>query len=53
MADESVGDLIIKREKLAVERRGKQKSIYNINLWTSVFTIVTSIMIQKHPGKAQ
>lgn len=53
MADESAGDLIIKGGKLAVERKVQQKSIYNINLWTSAFIIFTSIMIEKHPGKAQ
>jgi hypothetical protein len=53
MADESTGDLIIKRGKLAVERKVQQKFIYNINLWTSAFIIFTSIMIENHPGKAQ
>jgi hypothetical protein len=53
MADESAADLIIKGGKLAVERKVQQKSIYNINLWTSAFIIFTSIMIEKHPGKAQ
>jgi hypothetical protein len=50
MADESAGDLIIKGGKLAVERKVQQKSIYNVNLWTSAFIIFTSIMIEKHPG---
>jgi hypothetical protein len=39
MADESAADLIIKGGKLAVERKVQQKSIYNINLWTSAFII--------------
>lgn len=51
MADESAGDLIIKGGKLAVERKVQQKSIYNINLWTSAFIIFTNIMIEKHPVK--
>lgn len=47
------GELKLRDGRLVLEKETKNKTIYNIEAWTSAFLIYTSVMLEKHPTKAQ
>ena len=52
-AMEDQGGLVYKDGKLVIEKQVQGKPLYNIHSWTSAFLIYISVMIERHPGKAQ
>ena len=47
------GELKMKDGKLVIERQIRNKPIFNIDSWTSAFLVFISVMLEKHPQKAQ
>lgn len=51
--DQAGGEIVMKGGKLVVQKHLEAKPIYNIHVWTSAFMVYMSVVLEKHPAKAQ